>query len=160
MLQVPYLNLEAIHKPIRDELDGAYRGVMERQWFIGGEADKTFEAAFAAYCGTDYCVGTGNGLDAIRLILLAYGIGAGDEVIVPANTFIATVLAITYVGAAPVFVDADPDRFSLDEIFENVVISGIMILGLSKEKAEAMKEELKIYVDKIPEEVFRGPLGS
>lgn len=57
-------------------------------------------------------------------------------------------------------VDADPDRFSLDEIFENVVISGIMILGLSKEKAEAMKEEWKIYVDKIPEEVFRGPLGS
>ena len=57
-------------------------------------------------------------------------------------------------------VDADPDRFSLDEIFENVLISGIMILGLSKEKAEAMKEEWKIYVDKIPEEVFRGPLGS
>ncbi len=114
MLQVPYLNLEAIHKPIRDELNGAYRGVMERQWFIGGEADKTFETTFAAYCGTDYCVGTGNGLDAIRLILLAYGIGVGDEVIVPANTFIATVLAITYVGATPVFVDANPDTYLID----------------------------------------------
>lgn len=113
-MQIPYLNLEALHKPIQKELDDAYKDVIERQWFIGGEADKKFEEAFAAYCGAHYCVGTGNGLDAIRLILLAYGIGEGDEVIVPANTFIATVLAITYVGATPVFVDADLETYNID----------------------------------------------
>lgn len=114
MMQIPYLNLETLHKPIQKELDVAYKDVMQRQWFIGGEADKKFEEAFAAYCGAHYCVGTGNGLDAIRLILLAYGIGEGDEVIVPANTFIATVLAITYVGATPVFVDADLETYNID----------------------------------------------
>lgn len=114
MHRIPYLDLRGIHEDIQEELDRAYHEVMERQWFIGGEADARFEEAFAAYCGANYCVGTGNGLDAIRLILLAYGIGAGDEVIVPANTFIATVLAITYVGATPVFVDADPDTYLID----------------------------------------------
>lgn len=88
--------------------------MLDRQWFIGGEADHRFEQEFAAYCGARACVGTGNGLDAIRLILLAYGIGEGDEVIVPANTFIATVLAITYVGAKPVFVDADVQTYTID----------------------------------------------
>jgi dTDP-4-amino-4,6-dideoxygalactose transaminase len=99
---------------MQDELDQAYHSVMERQWFIGGKADEQFEQEFAAYCGTSACVGTGNGLDAIRLILLAYGIGAGDEVIVPANTFIATALAVTYVGATPIFVDADQDTYTID----------------------------------------------
>jgi dTDP-4-amino-4,6-dideoxygalactose transaminase len=104
---IEYLNLGRIHENIREELDEAYSRVMEREWFIGGRADAQFEEEYAAYCGTKSCVGTGNGLDSIRLILLAYGIGAGDEVIVPANTFIATALAVTYVGAMPVFVDAD-----------------------------------------------------
>lgn len=114
MIKIPYLNLQRIHNPIREELDRAYKQVMDREWFIGGSADEQFEKEFAAYCGVTACVGTGNGLDAIRLILLAYGIGAGDEVIVPANTFIATVLAITYVGALPVFVDADEKTYNID----------------------------------------------
>lgn len=114
MIAVPYLDLGAIHRPIQDELDEAYRTVTNRQWFIGGEADREFEQRFAAYCGVKACVGTGNGLDAIRLILLAYGIGEGDEVIVPANTFIATALAVTYTGATPVFVDADIHTCNID----------------------------------------------
>lgn len=114
MKEIPYLDLGKIHSEIQEELDEAYRQVMKREWFIGGEAGREFEDAFAAYCGAEYCVGTGNGLDAIRLILLAYGIGAGDEVIVPANTFIATVLAITYVGATPVFIDADMETYNID----------------------------------------------
>ena len=114
MHEIPYLNLRGIHDNIKEELDQAYREVMDREWFIGGEADRRFEQEFAAYCGAKACVGTGNGLDAIRLILLAYGIGEGDEVIVPANTFIATVLAITYVGAKPVFVDADANTYTMD----------------------------------------------
>ena len=122
MLQIPYLDLQVLHGPIQKELDAAYHEVMEHQWFIGGEADRQFENAFAEYCGAGYCVGTGNGLDAIRLILLAYGVGEGDEVIVPANTFIATVLAVTYVGAIPVFVDADPDTYLIntDKIEEKI----------------------------------------
>ncbi len=111
---VPYLELQPIHQKIQKELDGAYHMVMNRQWFIGGRADEQFEKRFAAYCGASSCVGTGNGLDAIRLILLAYGIGPGDEVIVPANTFIATVLAVSYVGATPVFVDGSLDTFTID----------------------------------------------
>ena len=83
MHEISYLNLRGIHENIEEELDQAYREVMDRQWFIGGEADRRFEQEFAAYCGAKACVGTGNGLDAIRLILLAYGIGEGDEVIVP-----------------------------------------------------------------------------
>ncbi len=113
-MHVPYLDLGLIHSRIQKELDEAYHMVMDRQWFIGGKADEQFEEAFAAYCGAAYCVGTGNGLDAIRLILLAYGIGQGDEVIVPANTFIATALAVSYVGAVPVFADASLDTFTID----------------------------------------------
>ena len=108
MHKVPYLDLGIIHKEIKNELDDAFQEVMDRQWFISGVADKQFESQFAKYCGANACVGTGNGLDAIRLILLAYGIGEGDEVIVPANTFIATA-----------FVDKDndgiPDKFEEDE---------------------------------------------
>lgn len=114
MIEVPYLDLGKIHDEIREELDTAYHQVMDREWFIGGEEDKKFERKFADFCGAKACVGCGNGLDAIRLILLAYGIGKGDEVIVPANTFIATVLAITYVGATPVFVDADITTYNID----------------------------------------------
>lgn len=113
-MQIPYLNLERSHKSIRDELDRAYQDVMERQWFIGGKAGEKFEKQFANYCGGQECVGTGNGLDAIRLILLAYGIGSGDEVILPANTFIATALAVTGTGATPVFVDADAKTYTID----------------------------------------------
>lgn len=114
MINVPYLDLGKIHANIQDKLDVAYHEVTKRQWFIGGEADRCFEQQFAAYCGVSECVGTGNGLDALRLILLAYGIGEGDEVIIPANTFIATALAVTYVGAKPVFVDADSETYNID----------------------------------------------
>ena len=122
MINVPYLDLNGIHQPIQAELDAAYRQVIERQWFIGGKADEQFEKEFAAYCGANECIGVGNGLDAIRLILQAYGIGQGDEVIVPANTFIATALAVTYVGATPVFVDADIETYNIDisKIEENI----------------------------------------
>ncbi|MBR2823862.1 MAG: DegT/DnrJ/EryC1/StrS family aminotransferase [Clostridia bacterium] len=108
-MRVPYTDFGKMHDPLRAELDAAWKRVMDREWFIGGEEDEAFEQAFAAYCGTKYCVGVGNGLDALRLILLAAKIGEGDEVLVPANTFIASVLAISYVGATPVLVDPDPE---------------------------------------------------
>lgn len=113
-MKIPYLDLNRIHEPIREKLDEVYQDVMKQQWFIHGMWCSRFEREFASYCGVAYCIGVGNGLDAIRLILQAMDIGAGDEVIVPANTFIATVLAVTYVGAVPVFVDADEHTYNID----------------------------------------------
>lgn len=113
-MKIPYLDLAAIHNPIRQELLDACDAVLENEWFIRGEFDNRFEEAFAEYCGVKYCIGVGNGLDAIRTILYALEIGPGDEVIVPANTFIATVLAITETGATPVFVDADIQTYNID----------------------------------------------
>ena len=114
MKTIPYLNLKCLHEPLQMELDRVYDDIINRQWFIQGEYAQKFEEAFASYCGVQYCIGVGNGLDAIRLILMAMGIGEGDEVIVPANTFIATVLAITYVGAIPVLVDADKETYNIN----------------------------------------------
>ena len=108
-MNIPYFALQKTHDPMMAELDAAYKRVMEREWFIDGQEDQHFEKAFADYCGASCCVGVGNGLDALRLILLAAGIGEGDEVLVPANTFIASALAISYVGAKPVLVDPDPE---------------------------------------------------
>lgn len=122
MDKIEYLNLKKMHEPITQELNNAYQEVFERQWYINGIYNKKFEEDFARYCSSDYCIGVGNGLDAIRLILEGMGIGSGDEVIVPANTFIATVLAITYVGATPVLVDADERTYNIamDKIEEKI----------------------------------------
>lgn len=113
-MNIPYLDLSKIHKPIQEELDDAYHTIMGNEWYIQGEYCDKFEKEFAAYCGVKECIGVGNGLDALRLILSGLGIGTGDEVIVPANTFIATVLAVSYVGATPVLVDADSDTYLID----------------------------------------------
>lgn len=111
---VAYSDLTYIHNEIRDEVDQAVRRVLDSNWFILGQEVDRFEEEYAEYCGVKHCIGVGNGLDALHLILAAYGIGPGDEVIVPANTFIATALAVSYCGATPVFVDADPDTLLLD----------------------------------------------
>lgn len=113
-MEIPYLKLAQIHDPIKEELEQKFHDVLEGEWFVQGKEYDLFEERFAAFCGVKYCVGVGNGLDAIRLILQAYGIGEGDEVIVPANTFIATVLAVSYVGATPILVDADPVTYNID----------------------------------------------
>lgn len=113
-MQVPFLDLKAGHLEIRRELDEAYRRVMDSGWYIQGKELSAFEEEFAAYSGVAHCVGVGNGLDALHLILRAYGIGAGDEVIVPTNTFIATWLAVTYAGATPIPVEPDPATHNID----------------------------------------------
>ena len=114
MWQVPYADLSKIHNPIQQELQETFERVTEKEWYIQGAECRQFEEEFAEYCGADFCIGVGNGLDAIRLILLALGIGEGDEVILPANTFIATALAVSYAGAKPVLVDARKDTKLLD----------------------------------------------
>ena len=111
---IAYSNLKPIHNQIRDELDEAYQRVMKSGWFISGKELEYFEKEYAEFCGTKYCIGVGNGLDALRLILGGYGIGQGDEVILPANTFIATALAVSYVGAVPVLVDCDSLTYNMN----------------------------------------------
>jgi dTDP-4-amino-4,6-dideoxygalactose transaminase len=85
MRSVPFLDLGRLHAPIRERLDAACRRVVDSGWFIMGPELEAFEAEFARYCGVEYCVGVGNGLEAIHLLLRAYGIGPGDEVIVPSH---------------------------------------------------------------------------
>ena len=113
-MTVPFLDLHAAYLELQDELDAAYRRVMDSGWYILGEEVERFEADFAAYCEADHCVGVGNGLDALQLILRAYGIGPGDEVIVPSNTYIATWLAVSQVGARPVPVEPDERTYNID----------------------------------------------
>jgi dTDP-4-amino-4,6-dideoxygalactose transaminase len=117
--EVPFLDLQLCYQELKEELDAAYHRVMSSGRYVLGPEVETFEAEFAAYCGARHCVAVGNGLEALRLILQAYGIGPGDEVIVPANTFIATWLAVSHAGANPVPVEPssttyniDPDRLS------------------------------------------------
>jgi dTDP-4-amino-4,6-dideoxygalactose transaminase len=105
---IPFLDVPAAYAELRDELDAAARRVMASGAYVLGPDVEEFEAEFADYCGTRHAVGVGNGLDALRLALLAYGVGPGDEVLVPSNTFIATWLAVSQVGARPVAVEPDP----------------------------------------------------
>src|SRR5438309_4234126 len=113
-MKVPFLELKAHHAPIIDEFDGAIREVIESSAFAGGPFVEKFEEEFAAFCGSSYAIGVGNGTDALWLTLLALGIGEGDEVITVPNTFIATAEAITYCKARPVFVDVDENTFTMN----------------------------------------------
>jgi len=113
-MNVPFLDLNAPYRELKTELDAAYQRVMASGWFIMGAEVEAFEREFAAYCGVRHCIGVGNGLEALHLILRAYGIGEGDEVIVPANTYIATWLAVSYTGATPVPVEPDAHTYNLD----------------------------------------------
>lgn len=113
-MKVPFVSFKPLEKELNDELRDAFDRVFNSSWYIEGNEDETFEKAFAAYCGVKYGVGCGNGLDALMLALKALGINKGDEVIVPSNTYIATALAVTYVGAKPVFVEPRIETFNID----------------------------------------------
>ena len=123
-MQVPFVTFKPLEKELNKELRAAFNRVYTRSWYIEGEEDKAFEEAFASYCQTKYAVGCGNGLDSLMLSLKALGIGPGDEVIVPSNTYIATSLAVTYVGARPVFVEPDIRTFNINpELIEAAINS-------------------------------------
>jgi len=109
-----FLDLKSINIHYRSELHSALDRVLDSGWFVLGEEVEAFEHEFAAYCGVAHCVGVGNGLDALHLVLQAWEIGTGDEVIVPSNTFIATWLAISHAGAVPVPVEPDPVTYNID----------------------------------------------
>ena len=113
-MKVPFVSFLPMEKELDKDLRAAFERVYTRSWYIGGVEDEEFEKAFAQYCTTEYCVGVGNGLDALMLALKALGVGEGDEVIVPSNTYIATALAVTYVGAKLVFVEPDIRTFNIN----------------------------------------------
>ena len=157
-MNVPFLDLNAPYQELKTELDSAYRRVMESGWFIMGAEFEAFEHEFAAYCGVKHCIGLGNGLEALHLILRAYGIGEGDEVIVPANTYIATWLAVSYSGAVPIPVEPDLRTYNLDPNLLEAAITpktkAIMPVHLYGQPAEmdpilqiAEKYNLKVIED-------------
>ncbi len=113
-MKVPFVSFLPMQQELDKELKAAFERVFSRAWYIGGAEDVSFEKAFAHYCVAKYCIGVGNGLDALMLILKSLDIGKNDEVIVPSNTYIATALAVTYVGATPVFVEPDIRTYNIN----------------------------------------------
>jgi dTDP-4-amino-4,6-dideoxygalactose transaminase len=113
-MNIPLIDLTIQHRNLREEINAAIQGVLDRADFVLGQDVNKLEEEFAAYCGVKYAVGVDSGLSALELSLLALGVGPGHEVIVPAHTFTATAAAATLAGATPVFVDVDPQTWNLD----------------------------------------------
>lgn len=113
-MKIPFVSFIPMEQELEQDIRAAFERVFASSWYIGGKEDSGFENEFAKYCKSKFCVGVGNGLDALMLALKALGIGKGDEVIVPSNTYIATALAVTYVGAKPVFVEPNINTFNIN----------------------------------------------
>ena len=114
MSKIPFLNFEFMHSAIREEMKLAFEQVYDSYWYVMGKNLIDFESTYAEFNNTKHCIGVSNGLDALHLSLKACGIGKGDEVIVPSNTYIATALAVSYVGATPVFVEPKISTYNID----------------------------------------------
>ena len=157
-MKIPFVSFLPMEQELNTELRKAFERVFERSWYIEGTEGESFEKAFADYCGIKHCIGVGNGLDALVLALKALNIGEGDEMIVPSNTFIATVLAVTYVGATPVFVEPRIETFNINPDLIEAAITpktkGIMPVHLYGQACEmdaimkiANKYNLKVIED-------------
>lgn len=155
---IKFLDLHKINERFRCELDARIKEVLDSGWYLLGKQDKTFEENFATYCGVKHCIGVANGLDALNLIIKAYGFGVGDEIIVPANTYIATILAISENGCTPVLVEPDEKTFNINvDLIEEKITSktkAIMVVHLYGQAVEmekvwnlAKKYNLKVIED-------------
>ena len=113
-MNIPFSTFTPMHHEIKADMQACFERVYDKSWFIDGEECRQFEKEFAEYCETEYCVGCGNGLEGLYLLLRAFDIGTGDEVIVPSNTFIATALAVSYTGATPVFVEPELKTYNIN----------------------------------------------
>ena len=146
-MNIPFSTLKNLHDDLKDEILNKIEDIYNSGWYIRGNEVTLFEENFANYIGCKYCVGVGNGLDAIILALLALDIGEGDEVIVPSNTFIATVLAVSQVGATPILVDPDIDTYniSVENIEKNITnkTKAIIVVHLYGQSAD-IEEILQI----------------
>ena len=131
---IKFLDLKKVNERFRAEMDAAVKRVLDSGWYLLGKEVELFEAEFAEFCGTKHCIGVANGLDALNLIIKAYGFGPGDEIIVPANTYIASILAISENGCTPVLVEPDWNTRLIDvERIEEAVTSrtkAIMVVHL------------------------------
>ncbi|MCY6356041.1 DegT/DnrJ/EryC1/StrS family aminotransferase [Clostridium sp. ZS2-4] len=157
-MKIPFVNLRPMHEEIKSEMNQKFEKIYNKSWFILGEEVIRFEESFADYCETKYCVGCGNGLDALHLALKGLNISIGDEVIVPSNTYIATALAVSYAGAKPVFVEPDVETYNINsDLIENAITKNtkaVIVVHLYGQPAEmdkinliAKKYNLKIIED-------------
>jgi dTDP-4-amino-4,6-dideoxygalactose transaminase len=157
-MRVPFLDFHAPYLELKAELDAAYLRVMESGWYILGKEVEAFETEFSAYCETKHCIGVGNGLEALHLILRAIGIGTGDEVIVPANTYIASWLAVSQVGATLVPVEPDEKTYNINPLLIEKAITkhtkAIMAVHLYGQPSDmdaineiAVRHNLKVIED-------------
>ena len=155
---IKFLDLHKINERFRKETDDRIKQVLDSGWYLLGEQDKAFEKNFAAYCGAKHCIGCANGLEALSLIIKGYGFGAGDEIIVPANTYIASILAITQNGCTPVLVEPDINTYNINpDLIEEKITSktkAIMVVHLYGQAVQmekiwqtAKKYNLKIIED-------------
>ncbi|MES2702313.1 MAG: DegT/DnrJ/EryC1/StrS family aminotransferase [Bacteroidota bacterium] len=158
MTQIHCLDLKRQHQQIKSEIFAAFEEVYEKTAFSGGPFVEKFENEYASFCDTKYAIGVNNGTTALHLAMLALGIGAGDEVIIPANTFIATAWGVSHAGATPVFVDCDADTWQIDaskieaKITKNTkAIIGVHLYGqpfdIDAVKAVAAKHDLFLIED-------------
>lgn len=158
MNMIKFLDLEKINNRFRTEIDARIKTVLDKGWYLQGAENDIFSKNFAEYCGTKFCVGVANGLDALTLIIKAYGFGAGDEIIVPSNTYIATILSISANGCTPVLVEPSLDTYNIDvdKIEEKITskTKAIMVVHLygqavqmEKVWALAKKYNLKVFED-------------
>lgn len=132
MAKIPCLDLKGQHQQIKSEVFAAFEKVYENTAFSGGPFVEEFEKGFANFCNTKFAIGLNNGTSALHMAMAALGIGAGDEVIIPANTFIATAWGVSYTGAIPVFVDCDKDTWQIDatKIQERITSKTKAIIGV------------------------------
>lgn len=155
---IKFLDLEKINNRFRNDIDERIKSILDKGWYLQGEWDKTFEENFAEFCGVKHCIGCANGLDALNLIIRAYGFGAGDEIIVPANTYIASILAISENGCTPVLVEPSIDTYNInpDLIEEKITdkTKAIMVVHLYGQAVQmdkilelAKKYDLKVIED-------------
>jgi len=155
---IKFLDLRKINETYRKEIDAAVKRTLDSGWYLLGKENEVFCKNFAAYCGTKYCVGAANGLDALTLIIRAYGFGSGDEIIVPANTYIASVLAVSQNGCTPVFVEPDLNTYNINpDLIEEKITSktkAIMVVHLYGQavKMDKIWEIAKKYNLKIIED--------
>ncbi|RYL95744.1 DegT/DnrJ/EryC1/StrS family aminotransferase [Sporolactobacillus sp. THM7-4] len=157
-MNLPFVNFGPMHHEIKKEILDRFQAVYEKDWYINGTEVENFEKEFAAYCGAKYCIGCGNGLDSLYLILRGYEIQEGDEVIVPSNTYIATALAVSNTGARPIFVEPDIDTYMINpELIEEKItektkaIIAVHLYGqtadMDKVNQIAQKYRLKVIED-------------
>lgn len=153
-----FLDLQKINDRFRDETDRRIGAILDRGFYILGDEVKTFEQNFARFCKTEHCIGCANGLDALNLIIKAYGFGKGDEIIVPANTYIASILAISENGCTPVLVEPNLSTYNIDpDLIEEKITErtkAIMVVHLYGQAVQmekiwdlAEKYNLKIIED-------------